>query len=390
MSKVKLVVVISVTAFISFAAALIFFSSNGINLFCDTIDSTDTNQRNSLNNSIFNERRNILTETVAETSPAVVGINVTQIREYRDPFFNPFMNDPFFNQFFGDRSYRQKVRSLGSGFFISSDGYIVTNDHVAGDAIEIVVTLTNGRHLPAKVIGSDPVSDICLLKVEGEDFPYLKAGDSDDVIIGEWVIALGNPFGLFDVNDKPTVTIGVVSAAGMNLDPVNDRYYLDMLQTDAAINGGNSGGPLVNSLGEVVGMNTLIFTANGGQGSIGLGFAIPVNKVLKIVNELKEIGKIDRNFYTGIAVQNLDNNIADYYGLETTRGVIVTKILRGSPADNAGIKPGDIIIMVDEYKINNEKTLLGVLQEYRTGQTATMHILREDEELSLSMTLEER
>ncbi len=227
-----------------------------------------------------NSRKNILTETVEKVSPSVVGINVIEIRQYKDPFFS-FFDDPFFRQFFGDRgSTNREVKGLGSGYIISADGYIVTNDHVAGNATEVKVTLTDGRTFEAKVVGTDMASDICLLKIDGENLPLIEPGNSDDIIIGEWVIALGNPFGLFELNEKPTVTVGVVSASGMNLEPINERYYLNMIQTDAAINGGNSGGPLVNSLGEIIGMNTLIFTAGGNTGSIGLGFAIPINKVI--------------------------------------------------------------------------------------------------------------
>ena len=257
--------------------------------------------KSKLNDEISKSRKNILTETVKNVSPAVVGINVTQIRQYQDPF-GSFFDDPFFRQFFGNRgTYSQKVKGLGSGFIISDDGYILTNDHVAGNATEVTVTMTNGKHYKAKIIGSDPITDICLLKVDEKNLPFIAFGNSDDVIIGEWVIALGNPFGLFELNDKPTVTVGVISATGMNLEPINNRYYLNMLQTDAAINGGNSGGPLVNSLGEVIGMNTLIFTGgSGAQGNIGLGFAIPINKVKRIIGELKSNGKIDRDFDIGL------------------------------------------------------------------------------------------
>lgn len=351
-------------------------------------ESQRTADLDKANDEISKSRRNIITETVAKSSPAVVGINVTEVRQFRDPFFSPFFDDPFFRQFFGDRTYSQKVKSLGSGFLISANGYILTNDHVAGNATEIVVTLTNGKHYNAKVVGSDPVSDICLIKIEGEDFPFIPLGNSDDVIIGEWVIALGNPFGLFDLNNKPTVTVGVISATGMNLNRVENRYYLNMIQTDAAINGGNSGGPLVNSLGEVIGMNTIIFTSGQSQGSIGLGFAIPINKVKKIIDELKEKGKIDRDFTTGLTVQNIDEALAKYFKLNDTKGVIITKIRRNSSADNAGLKPGDVIIQIDNYKIDNETTLIGVLQEYRTGQSVTFSILRDGKTETYKMKLE--
>jgi serine protease Do len=208
-------------------------------------------------------------------------------------------------------------------------------------------------------------------------------------MIGEWVIALGNPFGLFEVNDKPTVTVGVISSTGMNLEPIDNRYYINMLQTDAAINGGNSGGPLVNSDGEVIGMNTLIFTGgNGSQGSIGLGFAIPIDKIKRIVSELKENGKIDRDFDPGMRIQTIDQQIADYYKLNDTRGVIVTQILPDSPAKKAGLKVGDIILQVESYRINDDQTIIGVFQEFRKGQTVSLQILRDNKPMTIKMKLE--
>jgi len=341
-------------------------------------------------NSISSERENIITRTVAKISPAIVGINVTEVRQVNNPFFNPFFNDPFFQQFFGDQSYSQEVKGLGSGFLISADGYILTNDHVAGNAKKITVTLTDGRHFDAKVIGTDKVSDVCLLKIEESKLPFLKLGNSSDIIIGEWSIALGNPFGLFDVNDKPTVTVGVISATGMNLEPVEDRFYLDMIQTDAAINGGNSGGPLVNSLGDVIGMNTIIYSTGSGKGSIGLGFAIPINKVKKIVDELKVKGEIDRNFFTGLGVQDIDEKIAAYFKLPNSRGVIVNSVMKNSPAEKAGFKNGDVILALGDFKISNRNTLLGALQEYRTGQNVSFSVLRDEKNLKLEMELERR
>jgi serine protease Do len=347
--------------------------------------------RSKLSDEITKSRQNILTETVKKVSPAVVGINVTEIRQYQDPF-SSFFDDPFFRQFFGNRgSYSQKVKGLGSGFVISDDGYILTNDHVAGNASEITVTMTNGKHYNAKLIGSDPITDICLLKIDEKNLPYISFGNSSDAIIGEWVIALGNPFGLFELNDKPTVTVGVISATGMNLEPINNRYYLNMIQTDAAINGGNSGGPLVNSLGEVIGMNTLIFTGgSGSQGNIGLGFAIPINKIKRIIQELKDKGKIDRDFDIGLRIQSLDQTIANYYNLDDTRGVIITQVLPNSPASKSGLKVGDIILQVDEYKINNEQTLIGVFQEFRAGQTISINVIRDNNTITKNMVLERK
>lgn len=347
-----------------------------------------TAYKNSLNDEISNTRKNIITKTVEVVSPAVVGINVIEIRQVRDPF-SYFFDDPFFRQFFGDRrSNNRRVQGLGSGYLISPDGYIVTNDHVAGNASEITVTLTDGSHHQAKIIGTDPTSDICLIKIDGNNFPYIDFGNSDDIIIGEWVIALGNPFGLFELNDKPTVTVGVVSSLGMNLEPINNRYYLNMIQTDAAINGGNSGGPLVNSIGEIVGMNTLIYTAGGAQGNIGLGFAIPINKVRRIITELKEKGMIDRDFQIGMRIQTIDEAIARYYNLSSSKGVIVTRVTPGSPADKSDIRVGDLITQVEDFKINNENTLFGVFQEFRSGQSISIKIIRDDKEIIKKMKLE--
>ncbi|KAB2909534.1 MAG: trypsin-like peptidase domain-containing protein [Ignavibacteriales bacterium] len=374
----KKIVIATITVLVMFSAA--FFFINGDN---ETEKSIFENA-----NSPKAERESIITKTVAKVAPAIVGINVIEVRQVNNPFFNPFFDDPFFQQFFGDQSYSQEVKGLGSGFLISSDGYILTNDHVAGNAKKVTVTLTDGRHFEAKVVGTDRVSDICLLKINEKNLPYLKLGKSDDIIIGEWSIALGNPFGLFDVNDQPTVTVGVISAINMNLEPVEGRFYLKMIQTDAAINGGNSGGPLVNALGDVIGINTIIYSTGSGKGSIGLGFAIPVNKVKRIVDELKRNGEIDRNFSTGLGVQDIDEKIASYYKLQNTRGVIVNKVVSGSPADKAGFKKGDVILALGEYKISNTNTLNGALQEYRSGQTAEFTVLRDGSNITLEMDLE--
>ncbi|MBK7498213.1 MAG: trypsin-like peptidase domain-containing protein [Ignavibacteriales bacterium] len=386
--------IITIAAFtIIFIASFVYLNSKVQNDFFTSTNSknislTSLEQAKRFNDEITNSRENIITNTVQKVSPAIVGINVIEIRQYRDPF-SSFFDDPFFRQFFGNRSNSsQKVQGLGSGYIISPDGYIVTNDHVAGNATEITITMTDGSHHEAKIIGSDPVSDICLLKIDGNNLPYVELGSSNNIIIGEWVIALGNPFGLFELNDKPTVTVGVISATGMNLEPINERYYLNMIQTDAAINGGNSGGALVNSIGQVIGMNTLIYTAGGVQGNIGLGFAIPIDKVKKIITELKENGKIDRDFQIGMSIQSIDAGIMKYYDLKSNKGVIITKILPNTPADNAGLKSGDIITEIDGYKISNEQTIFGVFQEFRAEQQIEIKIIRDNSELTKKMKLE--
>lgn len=340
--------------------------------------------RDSINDQISNSRRNAITRTVAQVSPAVVGINVTEVRQYRQ--WSPWGDDPFFRQFFGDRVYTQKVQGLGSGFIISPDGYILTNDHVAGNAKEITVTLTNGSKHNATLVGTDQVSDVALLKIDEKNLPYIKLGNSDDVITGEWAIALGNPFGLFDISDKPTVTVGVVSATGINLKAQEGRVYKEMIQTDAAINSGNSGGPLVNSLGEVIGVNSVIYTPN--QGNIGLGFAIPINRVKKVVVELKRSGKIDREWYTGLEIQTVDARVARYFGLDKAEGVIVSDVKKGSPADRAGFRVGDIIIEANGEKVDDEESLSAIVDDLRVGDVVRMKVMRDRKSIDLRLKLE--
>lgn len=349
------------------------------------------------NQNVSESRQNAITRAVAKVSPSIVGINVEEVREIQDPFANFWGNDPFFRQFFGDRGQsgpqKQVVRGLGSGYIISADGYILTNDHVAGNATKISVTLTTGETISAKLIGSDPNTDVALLKIDKSNLPYLTLGNSDDVIIGEWAIALGNPFGLFEINDKPTVTVGVISATNMKVAADNRRAYKDMIQTDASINSGNSGGPLVNADGEVIGMNTIIYTGgNGSNGSIGVGFAISINRVRKIMEELKANGKIERNFNVGFNIQGIDERIAKYYNLEDTKGVIVTQVARGGAADDAGLKPEDIITNANGEIIRNEQDILSVVNDLRVGETLKMKIIRNksEKEIEIKLTAEKK
>jgi serine protease Do len=346
------------------------------------------NSHYDVSQELYDIRHNAITKAVAKASSSVVGINVTAIEEYTDPFFKFFEDDPFFRYFFGDSfRYRVPVRSLGSGFIISPDGYIVTNDHVIGNAREIIVTLSTGEKYKAKVVGKDYVSDIAVLKIEaGKKLPYLVLGNSDDVIIGEWAIAMGNPFGLFELGHQPTVTVGVISAVKMNLHSVEGRIYRDMIQTDAAINSGNSGGPLLNALGEVIGINTVIYTPN--QGNVGVGFAIPINRAKAIIDELIRKGKIDRDFKIGMKVQTLDENLARYFKLPKVEGVIVTDVSPGSPAQKAGFKEGDLIIEVNNEPIKDDQTLIELIQMSKVGDVLNFKVLRGRREIYIKMKLE--
>jgi len=351
---------------------------------------------------VANSRRNAITQAVSKCSPAVVGINVVEVREYqvRDPFAD-FFNDPFFGQYFRQRSqpqtYRQEVAGLGSGFIVSDDGYILTNDHVAGHASKIVVTLTNGEKYSAKLIGTDRTSDVALLKIDDESakgvkFPFVRFANSDELITGEWVIAFGNPFGLFDVNAKPTITVGVVSNSGVNM-VQEGRVYRGMIQTDAAISSGNSGGPLINALGEVLGMNTIIYStaqSGSGAGSIGIGFAIPANRVRKIMELLRRDGSINRDFNVGLRVQQVDERIAKYLDLKKVQGVVISEIAYGSAAERAGFEPGDVVVEVDGQKIRRENDVLTIINDGVVGQSMNIVVQRGDKTMTKKLQLEQR
>lgn len=318
--------------------------------------------RNMLQEDITQSRRNAITQAVSEVSPAVVGITVKQLQRVRS---GSFFDDPLWDYFF-PREYEREVKSLGSGFLISPEGYILTNQHVVDGATEIVVTTTGGEHYQAKIVGQDSRYDVALLKIKGEKFPYILLGDSNDTITGEWVIALGNPFGLFDISAKPTVTVGVISATGMDFrNAFQGKSYDNMIQTDASINSGNSGGPLVNSMGQCIGINAFIFTGDSyARGSIGLGFAIPINRVKEILPDLKKVGYIDRSFSTGLRVENISRMNALMLGISTNDGVLVSKVEKNSPAEKAGIEEGDVIIQIEGIRIHSTAEVRTVIDQF--------------------------
>jgi len=289
-------------------------------------------------------------------------------RVYQHFFNSPFgkqdpLND-FFGKFFGNEFQKEfKQRSLGSGFIIDKEGYIVTNNHVIEDADKIKVKLKNGKEFDAEIVGRDPNTDIALIKIKSKNnLPVVKLGDSDALEVGQWVVAIGSPFGL-----EHTVTAGIVSAKGRI---IGSGPYDDFVQTDASINPGNSGGPLINMKGEVIGINTAIIAS--GQ---GLGFAIPINSAKRIVDQLKSSGEVTRG-WLGVGIQDLSEELSEYYGIKEGKGVLVTEVFPGDPADEAGIKPKDIVLSVNGKKVENTRELSKLIADTSVGDTVNIKVLR--------------
>ncbi len=327
--------------------------------------------------SIAFSRQTAITRAVSVVSPAVVSVNVTKINKYIQR--SPYDADPFFRQFFpelfGGRVIERPVKSLGSGFIISPDGYIVTNEHVVGNGSEIIVAMGDGEEYKAELIGKDHINDVALLKIEKENLPYIRLGNSDRVLIGEWAIALGNPFGLFTSN-QPTVTVGVISAVNRDFSPFDGRVYEDMLQTDAAINSGNSGGPLCNAEGEVIGMNTFIFTGDeNSKGSVGIGFAIPSNHIREVVDKLKKRGTGDHDIWIGLYGINLNNYLARLIGFPSTSGVLIKRIDKHSPAEKAGVELGDVIVAINGIRISSTQMASQVIHDSDVVVGDPLHLL---------------
>ena len=320
---------------------------------------------------------------VKEVKPAVVNISTTQV--IRAPRGRPLPFGPnldeLFERYFGDRIPReQRTQSLGSGFLIDKDGYILTNNHVIERASMIMVKLSgNGREYEAKVIGRDPRTDLALIKIDARaDLPVVRLGDSDALDVGDWVIAIGNPFGL-----AQTVTAGIVSAKGR---VIGAGPYDDFIQTDASINPGNSGGPLFNARGEVVGINTAIFSETGG--SIGIGFATPINLAKELLPQLKAKGRVSRG-WLGVSIQPMTPELQRQLRLPTASGALVAEVMEGSPADRAGIQPGDLIIAFDGKEIRDSAELPRLVAATPLGKEVLVRLVRGAREVSVKVTIRE-
>jgi len=334
--------------------------------------------------STIPESFSALAETV---SPAVVNISTVKIIKGGGPVFRHFFQGPrgnqdpfkdFFDNFPGNEQQREfKQRSLGSGFIIDKKGYIVTNNHVIADADEIKVKLNSGKEYDAKIIGRDPSTDIALIKIkDSSSYSVVNLGDSDALKVGQWVVAIGSPFGL-----EHTVTAGIVSAKGR---VIGSGPYDDFIQTDASINPGNSGGPLINMEGEVVGINTAIIA--GGQ---GIGFAVPINMAKGVIKQLKEEGEVTRG-WLGVGIQDINDEMAEYYGIKDKNGVFVSKVFPGDPADEAGIKTKDIIMKVNGHKIETSRELTRIIAGFHVGEVIKITVLRDGKEKTFNVKIAKR
>jgi serine protease Do len=329
----------------------------------------------------FNQKHEVqdFTRVAKNAIPAVVSIRVKGSAKFssrdsdedsQDP--SDFFNEDFFQRFFGSSRNRvesQPVVGQASGFIVAPDGYILTNAHVVKDMSEITVVLNDDREFKAKVVGADPNSDVALLKIDGKDLPYLKLGNSDDLEVGQPVAAIGNPLGL-----QASLTVGVVSAKGRN--NLDLSGFQDYIQTDAAINRGNSGGPLLDMNSQVVGMNTAIITNMATGGYMGIGFAIPSNLLQVVMNDLKDTGSFKRGFI-GIVLQPVDENLAQVFNLNKAQGALIAEVTANSPAEKAGLKQGDVILKYNDVNVANIGSLRMAIGLMKPGTKITLSVLRE-------------
>ena len=334
------------------------------------------------------ERQNQAYERIAKAvTPAIVAIQSTQVIKVQQ---SPFMNDPFFRQFFGNMfpqvPKEQREKALGSGVIVSPEGYIVTNNHVIAKAAEIEVTLSDKRSFKGKVVGADPSTDVAVIKIEGSNLPTAPFGNSDQIKVGDTVMAFGNPFGQYF-----TVTRGSVSALGRSGGQIEELQ--NFIQTDAAINPGNSGGALVNVHGQVVGINTAILSGNSGPGgeggSVGIGFAIPSNMAKHVMEDLIKTGKVSRG-YLGVSIRDLDDGLAKQFKVPDTAGALAEDVTAGGPADKAGLKTGDVIRKLNGQVIGDAGQLTAQVTNISPGTDVTLDILRDGQPVTIKVTLGER
>jgi serine protease Do len=330
---------------------------------------------------------NSFADIIEKASPAVVKISMTRIIKASDQQQNnPFMSDPFFRQFFGGPNARpkdQRERGLGSGVIVSPTGYILTNNHVVEKASSLRVTLSDGRDFTGKVVGADPQTDVAVVKIDSSGLPTLPLGNSDAARVGDLCFAIGNPFGL-----EHSVTMGIISAKGRKLE--TGTYLQNFIQTDAAINHGNSGGALMNARGEMIGMNTAIFSgaSSFGQdaGNVGIGFAVPSNMAKQVMDQIVKTGKVSRG-YMGVSLQSVTPELAQQFGLKEPHGAIVGDVTAGAPGSKAGLKTGDVITAIDGKKVDGSDDLTMDVVSHAPGTTVTLDVVRNGQPTKVTVTL---
>ncbi|MCL2182535.1 MAG: trypsin-like peptidase domain-containing protein [Chitinispirillia bacterium] len=342
-------------------------------------------------NALDDQRANAIVKATRKAAPSVVGIVVTQIQVVRNPYAG---EDNFVDFFFGPNMrpprYR-KIENIGSGFIISEGGMILTNYHVVKNASRLYVNFPDGNRVEGRIVGTDERSDLAVISapVSGVNYQTAQFGNSDNCLIGEWSIALGNPFLNFINDAHPTATVGVISALNRNFAPSEGVYYQGMIQTDASINQGNSGGPLVNALGEVIGINSFIYTGSAGNtGSVGIGFAIPINRARRVAGELITHGR-RRQVWTGITVQNINRSVAAALGRSSAEGVVIVGVKPGSPGEAADLRPGDIIYKMGDLDIQSHADLDGFFLDYFVDDTVDIDVTRSGKQSSVRLTLKE-
>jgi serine protease DegQ len=308
-------------------------------------------------------------------------VNISTSKEVKVPR-HPLMEDPLFRRFFGEQldSETQRASSLGSGVIVGTDGYILTNNHVVEQADDIEVSLNDGRQARARIVGTDPETDLAVLKVELANLPAITFGTLDNVNVGDVVLAIGNPYGF-----GQTVTMGIVSA--LERRDLHINTFENFIQTDAAINPGNSGGALVDSTGNLIGVNAAIFSRNGG--SMGIGFAIPVSLARQVMQQIIQTGSVTRG-WIGVEVDDLSAEMADSYKLTNAKGVLIAGVVRGGPADRAGVRPGDILVAVNGKAVPNPSAMLNVVAAVQPGSQATLKLLRNGDPVALKLTVGKR
>ncbi|HSX38628.1 MAG TPA: DegQ family serine endoprotease [Chlamydiales bacterium] len=337
--------------------------------------------------SLLEQTSQAFTQIAEKAMPATVFIKAeTTPQMTQQEFVNPFemFGDDFFRRFFGGQPFNQLQPrdpqpqiAGGSGFLITADGYVVTNNHVVKDASTITVTLNDGREYPAIIKGADPRTDLALLKIDETNLPCLNFGDSESLKIGEWVVAIGNPFGI-----GATLTAGIVSAKGRQ--DLGIASYEDFIQTDAAINPGNSGGPLLNLQGEVIGVNTAIFTRSGGY--MGIGLSIPSQMAQTVIEQIQDTGVVKRA-YLGVVLQPVDKDLANALEMDNQEGVLISEIVKGSPAEKAGLQQGDIILAMNDKLVKTVSKLRNDIALMNPGSDITLHILRNNKKIALNASL---